>query len=144
MSNTKIVLCVYFFYIQDVWDWEKRLVIETLLRLKGHNSTVRPNIFARRCTLSETRKEIQGVQVKLCFLHDSMQPLPRLHCCKRSSKLSTQCECTVTPIGWQFFVEPIAAEFWRGRGGKLSKILGKMHNSKWTPCIRTIQRKTDF
>ena len=32
--------------------------------------------------------------------------------CKRPSKLSTQCECTctVTPIGWYFFVQPIAAD----------------------------------
>ena len=33
-------------------------------------------------------------------LHISLQPLP-------------------TPISWYFFVQPIAAECWRGRGGKL-------------------------
>ena len=57
--------------------------------------------------------------------HDSLLPLPRLHRCEKSSKLSTQCECTVTPIGWLFFVQPIAAECWRGRGGKLLRILEK-------------------
>ena len=62
---------------------------------------------------------VQGVQEKF------VQPLPRLHRCKRPTKLSTLCECTVTPIGWYFFVQPIAAECWRGRGGKLSRILGK-------------------
>ena len=62
-----------------------------------------------------------GFSGKIVFFHNSLQPLPRLHRCKRPSKLSTQCECTVTPIGWYFFVQPIAAEFWRGRGGKLSK-----------------------
>ena len=31
------------------------------------------------------------------FFQNSLQPLPR---CKRPSKLSTQCDCTVTPIGW--------------------------------------------
>ena len=72
---------------------------------------------------------VQGVQEKLCFFHNSLQSLPRLHRCKRPSKLSTQCECTVPPIGWKFFVQPIAAEFWRGRGGKLLRILGKKHNS---------------
>ena len=43
---------------------------------------------------------LQGVQEKLCFFHNSLQPLPRLHLCKGTSKLSRQCECTVTPIGW--------------------------------------------
>ena len=37
------------------------------------------------------------------FFHNSLQPIPRLHCC-RPSKLSTQCDCTVTPIGWVIFL----------------------------------------
>ena len=42
-----------------------------------------------------------GCSGKIVFFHNSLQPLPRLHCCKRPSKqLSTQCECTVSPIGW--------------------------------------------
>ena len=67
-----------------------------------------------------------GCSGKIVFFHNSLQPLPRLHRCKRPSKFSTQCDCTVThPIGWNFFVQPIAAECWRGRGGKLLRILGK-------------------
>ena len=42
---------------------------------------------------------IQRVQEKLWFILNSLQPFPRLHRCKRPSKLSRQCECTVTPIG---------------------------------------------
>ena len=37
-----------------------------------------------------------GCSGKIVFFHNSLQPPPR---CKRPSKLSTQCECTVTPIG---------------------------------------------
>ena len=43
--------------------------------------------------------ELQGVREKLCFFHNLLQTLLRLYRCKRPSKLSTQCECTVTPIG---------------------------------------------
>ena len=64
-----------------------------------------------------------GCSGKIVFFHNLLQPLPRLHRCKRPWKLSTQCECTVTPIGWWFFVQPIVAEYWRGRGGKLSRIM---------------------
>ena len=73
-------------------------------------------------------KEYTGCSGKIVFFHNSLQPLPRLHRCKSSSKLSTQSKCTVTPIDWQFFVQPIAVECWRGRGGKLSRILGMKHN----------------
>ena len=41
-----------------------------------------------------------GCSEKLCFSHNSLQPLPRLHHCKRPSKLSSKCEYTVTPICW--------------------------------------------
>ena len=75
-----------------------------------------------------------GCSGKIVFFHNSLQPLLHLHRCKRPSKLSTQCECTVTPIGWEFFVQPIEAECWWGRGGKLLRIPGKKHNIKWTPC----------
>ena len=47
--------------------------------------------------------EHTGCLGKIVFFHNSLQPLPRLHCCKRPSKISTQCECTectATPIGW--------------------------------------------
>ena len=66
-----------------------------------------------------------GCSGKILFFHNSLQPLPRLHRCKRPLKLSTQCDCTVTTIGWKLFVQPIAAACWRGRGGKLSRILEK-------------------
>ena len=61
-------------------------------------------------------KSIIGCSGKIVFFHNSLQPLPRLHRCKRPSQLSTQCECKV--------VQPIAAKFWRWRGRKLSRILG--------------------
>ena len=32
------------------------------------------------------------------------------------------------------FVQPIAAECWRGRGGILSRIYEKKHNISWTSC----------
>ena len=51
---------------------------------------------------------LTGFSGKIVFFHNSLQPLPR---CKRPSKLSTQCECTVTPIGWWFFV--LARERWQ-------------------------------
>ena len=68
-------------------------------------AAARPNFLARSDTVCSG---------KIVFLHNFLQLLPRLHCCKRSSKLSTQCKCTVTPIGWYFFVQLIAAKCWRG------------------------------
>ena len=41
-----------------------------------------------------------GCSGKIVFCHNSLQPLSHLHHCKRHSKFSTQCENTVTPIGW--------------------------------------------
>ena len=55
-------------------------------------------------------------------LSDATFPSPTYRC-KRFSKLSTQCECTVTPIGWPISVTPIAAECLYGR--EIMKILGK-------------------
>ena len=40
-----------------------------------------------------------GCSGKIVFFHNSLQPLPRLHRCKKPSKLSTLCECTVASIG---------------------------------------------
>ena len=40
--------------------------------------------------------QIQGVQEKLCFFPNSLQPLPHLHRCKRPS----QRKGTVAPICW--------------------------------------------
>ena len=41
-----------------------------------------------------------GCSGKNVFFKNSMQPLPLPHRFKRPSRLSTQCECIVTPIGW--------------------------------------------
>ena len=63
-----------------------------------------------------------GCSGKIVFFHNPLQPLPRLHRCKKPSKLSTQCECTVIPIGRLFYVQPIAAECWRGNSRKKNTI----------------------
>ena len=48
---------------------------------------------------------LQGGQKKIVFFSQfTATPFPRLHRCKRPSKLSTQCKCTVTPIGWLIFL----------------------------------------
>ena len=54
----------------------------------------------RRRPLNFQKNYYTGCSRKIVFFHNSLQPLPRLHLCKRHSKLSTQCECTVNPIGW--------------------------------------------
>ena len=58
--------------------------------------------------------------------------LAYVHRCKRPSKLPTQCECTVTPIGWEFFVQPSAGE---GEVVNFREFLKKKHNIQLTPCI---------
>ena len=42
---------------------------------------------------------------------------------------SSRCNASVQPLllAGNFFVQPIAVECWRGRGGKLSRILEKKH-----------------
>ena len=65
---------------------------------------------------------IQGVQEKLCFSQFTATPLSPT--CKRPSMLSMQCNCTVILMAG-IFVQPIAAECWRGRRSKLSRILEK-------------------
>ena len=51
-----------------------------------------------RAYVETYEREHTGCSGKIVFFLNSLQPLPRLHCCKRPSKLSTQCECTVTPF----------------------------------------------
>ena len=51
---------------------------------------------------------------QIVFFHNSLQPLPRLHRCKTFKALNTM-RVYSFPIGW------------RGRGGKLSRFLGKKH-----------------
>ena len=55
------------------------------------------------------------------FFHDPLQPVPRLLIAARDcrSNQSNESVCTVTPIGWPFFVQPIAAQCWRSRGRKI-------------------------
>ena len=54
---------------------------------------------------------MQGVQEKLCFFSQfTATPPSPTYRCKRPSKFSTQCECTVTPIDWPFPERPIAAK----------------------------------
>ena len=54
------------------------------------------------------------------FSQFTATPPSPTYCCKRPLKFSTQCECTVVPIGWPFFVQPIA-----DKNSKLLRILGK-------------------
>ena len=85
-----------------------------------------PSFFPPILILYSRQSHMYRVFRKNCgFFYNSLQPLPRLHRCKRPSKLSTQSECTVAPIGWSFSLQPIGTERWRRRGGKLSKILEK-------------------
>ena len=62
------------------------------------------------------------------FFHNSLQPLPRLHRCKRPSNSQRNVSVQSPVMAGNVFVQPIAAECWRGRGGKLSRILGIKHN----------------
>ena len=66
--------------------------INTDMRTGGHSNMLQrsfQNSFGKHT----------GCSGKIFFFHNSLQPLPRLHRCKRPTKLSTQFECTVTPIG---------------------------------------------
>ena len=56
------------------------------------------------------------------FFTNSLQPTP---CLKESNSSDLKSKCTVTPIGWPFSFQPIAAQCWRGRERKILKILGK-------------------
>ena len=72
---------------------------------------------------SKNSIHIQGVSEKLCFSESSAtHPLFYISLQETFEVLK---ECTVTPIGWPFFVQPIAAHCWRSRGRKVLKILGK-------------------
>ena len=68
---------------------------------------------------------VQGVQEKLCFFTINCNPslaynaLRDLQSCQRNASVQSLL------LTVNFFVQPIAAECWRGRGGKLKRILGK-------------------
>ena len=69
-----------------------------------------------------------GCSGKIVFFHISLQPHPRLHRCKRSSKLSTQFECTVTPIGWLFLCNQQQPSTGEGVVANFRDSLEKKHN----------------
>ena len=59
------------------------------------------------------------------FLHNSLQPLPRLHRYKPLTFKTLNAMQAYTHSYWLvIFVQPIAAESWRGRCGKLSRFFG--------------------
>ena len=72
--------------------------------------------------------QVQGVHRKNCVFFTIHCNPSLAYVAIRDLQSSQRKECTVTPIGLQFFVQPIAAECWRGRGDKLSRILGIKHN----------------
>ena len=64
-------------------------------------SSTTGSTFGHAPSVASRSPERYRVFRKNCFVFkNSLQPLPTLHGCKRPSKHSTQCECTVTPIGW--------------------------------------------
>ena len=63
-----------------------------------------------------------GCSLKIVFFPYSLQPFP---CLKESNASNLRSQCKVTPIGWPFSSQPIAAQLWRGRDRQLLKILGK-------------------
>ena len=91
-------------------------------------------------------RDIQGVQEKLCFFL-TIHCNPSLAYIAIRDLQSSQRNASVQSLHWLvIFVQPIAAEFWRGRGGKLSRILGKtqylmntvyiaLYDWKTCPCL---------
>ena len=72
-------------------------------------------------------KYVQGVQEKLYFF--TINCNPSLAYIAVRYLQSSQCECIQSLlIAGIFFVQPIATECWRARGGKLLRILGKKDN----------------
>ena len=70
------------------------------------------------------------------FFHNSWQPLlPRLHCCKRPYSALNVMRVYSHSYWLVIFVQPIAAECWRGKGGKLLRIPKNKHNIYRTPCM---------
>ena len=57
------------------------------------------------------------------YFANSLRPIPSIGA--RDLQNSQGYE-NVTPIGWSFSEQPIAAQFcWRGRGGKILNIIGR-------------------
>ena len=82
--------------------------INTHTHTRAHITATETNKQQNNCTCiwhnmpthTHTQPNNTGCSEKIVFFQNSLLPLPRLHRCKRPSKLSTKCECTVTPIGW--------------------------------------------
>ena len=81
--------------------------MKDIIKSKSSNVVIASNLttFKIEGTLGDTSKKVAvlggtGFSGKIVFFHNSLQSLPRIHRCKRPSKLSTQCENAVTPIGW--------------------------------------------
>ena len=94
--------------------------IKTYKNMRGKIKWI-PTSFTRNISMCSKYRVFRK---KYVFSHFTAT-LPRLHIALQS--FSMQCECTVAPIGWPFFVQPIADECLRGRGVKLSRILGNVH-----------------
>ena len=79
---------------------------------------------------------IQGVHLKLCFFPNSLQPIP---CMKESNSSDLRFECTGTVFGRPFSVQPIAAQWWLGRGRKILTIFWKktqyLINTMYLQCF---------
>ena len=76
----KIMVVLYRIGFLKFWLRMTSIIIISILMLSRVTGKYR--VFRKSCD----------------FFHNSMQSLPLLHHCKRPSKLSKQCECTVTPI----------------------------------------------
>ena len=91
MYNVHIYICIYIF--------QHSLLFRECSRPREKFSSIARNLLDRAEKKSLDMDRYRVFRKNL-FFHNSLQPLPRLNRCKRPSKLSTQCECTVTPIGW--------------------------------------------
>ena len=98
------------FYLCNVWSW--------LFGSHCVSWMVLPHFL--KGVIIDFFKNYRVFRKNCVFFTIHCNPPPRLHRWKRPSKLSTQCECTVTPNGWYFFFTTNSS-----RGGKLSRILGK-------------------
>ena len=112
--NTYCILSI--FIVKDV------LWLSDQFKVHIYTITTFLQLFANisRCFYNQTSDSIRntGWSGKIVFFHNSLQPLPGLHRCKRPSKHSY----------WMvFFVQPITAKCWCGRGGKLLRILEKKY-----------------
>ena len=67
---------------------------------------------------------VEGVQEKLCFFTIHCNPSLAYIAVRdlQSSQRNASVQSLLLAVN--FFLQPIAAECWRGRGGKLSRILG--------------------